>query len=86
MRLKRDYAEAHSALGRLLWQPGEPRTVTEKFDMVVSIAPGYGEAHYNRGLAAGQQGDTGRAVSEFRTALGLKPDCLGARLNLAWHV
>ena len=50
---------------------------------MLKLAPGSGEGHNLLGWVLFSQGQTADAISQFKTALRLKPDLAAAHVNLA---
>ena len=76
VRLRPDYAEAHTNLGIILAQvPGQlPHAVTE-FQSALRVTPNSARAHANLGYVLARiPGKTSEAVAEYEAALRISPD------------
>ena len=78
-------AMAHPAgcnlLGMLLIQAGAVTPALSCFDRAVALAPGFADAHCNRGVALQQLGRLDDALAAFRAALKAAPGHLNALVN-----
>lgn len=59
-----------------------PQEAISHFRRAVEIEPGYGEAHYNLGVAEGQRGQLAESALHFREAARLLPTDADAAYNL----
>ena len=60
---------------------GQPAEAIKLFDQVLRLHPGYDKAHYNRGCAHDELGDTDAAIADFSTALKVNPQYFNAYIN-----
>ncbi len=84
--LQRDPAAmAHPAgcnvLGMLLMQAGASAPALAAFDRAVALAPGFADAHSNRGVALQQLGRLEEALAAFQAALRSAPAHVNALTN-----
>ena len=82
IRLKPDLAEAHNALGAVLWQHGKADEAIAEYQAALRLNPHYAIAHYNVGLALAHQDKTEEAITELRKAVRLNPTLAIAHYNL----
>jgi tetratricopeptide (TPR) repeat protein len=75
-------AEAHTTLGILLDQSGQPQEAGPHFYEAVRLRPESPEAHNNLGAFLARQGKREEAAAQFTLSLKLKPDYAQARQNL----
>ncbi len=83
VRLKPDYAEAHSNLGSALSKLGRHEEAIAAFANAIRSAPGDGDGHYNLGNALRQAGRPHDAIASFRNAIRVAPGHYMAHYNLA---
>lgn len=77
------YAEAHEALGEVLFAEKRLFDAAGAFEQAVQVDPGLALAWYNLGYTARRLGDLPRAREAWRRYLALRPEDLDARLGLA---
>jgi tetratricopeptide (TPR) repeat protein len=82
IRLRPDYAEAHSNLGLVLIQGGDDPGGIAALREAVRISPDYAEAHANLGAALTPT-DADEAIRELEKAVALAPNAIKAQFNLA---
>jgi len=91
IRLKPDYAEAHTNLGVSLCGQGKtkeeftkefPEAIKE-YREAIRDKPGYAKPHFYLGCLLGMQGKTDEELAELRKAIRLKPDYALALIELA---
>ncbi len=73
---------AHSNLGILLFEAGQPRAALESFQRALQLRPNFPEARANLGSVYLRSGQPEEAIPHFVEALRLKPDLASARNNL----
>ncbi len=64
-------------------QAGDLPKARAAFEQVLKLAPGSAEGHNLLGWVLFSQGQTAESISQFKTALRLKPDLAAAHVNLA---
>jgi Flp pilus assembly protein TadD len=77
-------ASAYDALGAGFAERREFKCAIAAFEQALRLDPNSWATHFNLGLALLQEQDSGRAITEFRTSVKLKPDSVRARNGLAW--
>jgi len=82
LRIKPDFAEAHSNLGNVLKSLGKPEEAVASYQRALQIRPDYAEAHCNLGDALNDLGKPEEAVASYHRALQIKPDFVVAHNNL----
>jgi len=84
IRLKPDYAEAHSNLGNALAKlPGRLAEAASELELALRLKPDFAKAHNNLGsVFAKTPGRLEAAVVQFEDALRLRPDYADAENNL----
>ena len=82
LRLKPDYAVAHSNLGNVLWEQGRLEEAELCCRSALKFEPEYSSAHSNLGNVLRDQGRLEEAESSCRRAIELKPDFRKALNNL----
>lgn len=82
IRLKRDYVDAYSNLGKALLQTGALAEAIATYERIIALRPS-AEAHCNLANVFARSGRLDDAVTHFRRALTLKPDFVAAHNNLA---
>jgi len=82
LRLRPDYAEAHSNLGMALASIGRTQEAIAHYKEALRLKPGFAEAHNNLGNALNSLGLRQEAIGEFEGALRLRPDYVEAHNNL----
>jgi tetratricopeptide (TPR) repeat protein len=80
LRLKPDFAQAHSSLSYALLLADRPAAALAEARTAVQL--GYGKAHTNLGNALAQTGDLAGAIQEEKTALEFQPDSPEVEVNL----
>ena len=74
VRIKPDYAKAHTNLGVALVRVGRFREATEQYEQVLQLTPNEPSAHFNlAGTALLQLGKPADAAAQFAETLQLKP-------------
>ena len=63
-------------------QPGRLADAVRRYEEAIRLQPGYGDAHYNLGVALGKLGRPAEAMRQFAEAVRLTPDSVEARNNL----
>ena len=81
LRLKPDYAQAHSNRGVALKALGRLEEAVAAYDAALRIKPDYAEAHSNRGNALKDLGRLEEALVSYDAALRIKPDYAQAHSN-----
>ena len=76
-------AIAHSSMGVVLDEEGQPREAVAHFEEALRINPKLAHAHNNWGIALARQGRWQEALPHYEEALRLNPAYTEARLNLA---
>jgi tetratricopeptide (TPR) repeat protein len=82
IRIKPDFAEAHSNLGNALRDQGKLDEAVTAFRRAIKVRPDYAEAHSNLGLALRDQGKLDEAAAAYREAIRITPDHADAHSNL----
>ena len=82
IRLKPDYAWAHSKLGVALAGQGKVDEAVAAYRTAIRLKPDDAIAHSNLGRALAAQGKLDEAVAAYRTAIRLQPDFAVAHANL----
>lgn len=82
LRLRPDFAEAHSNLGSALRSQGRLADAVDHFREAIALDPRLAEAQNNLGVALASQGKLDEAVRHFRVAVEVNPDYGDARTNL----
>jgi tetratricopeptide (TPR) repeat protein len=86
VRLKPDYAEAHYALGTVLYWQHELAPAAHEFDIALAgdLPSAYtADAHNNLGVILAQQARCPEAAPHFAEAARLKPELTAAHVNYA---
>jgi tetratricopeptide (TPR) repeat protein len=85
LRLKPDYAEAHSYLANALAAtPGRSAEAIAHYETALRLKPGLAEAHSNLAVELAKiPGRLAEAIAHYEAALRLKPDFVEAHNNLA---
>jgi tetratricopeptide (TPR) repeat protein len=81
IRLKSDYASAHSNLCAALRAKGRLGEAIAEGQVAIRLEKNDPEAHYNLGVALGDKGRVDEAIAEYREAIRLKPDYPEAHTN-----
>ncbi len=75
LRIKPDYADAHTNLGMLLARtPGNLPQAISEFQAALTLQPQSAAAHSNLALAFSLAGRPADALSEFEASYRIKPD------------
>jgi Flp pilus assembly protein TadD len=82
LRLKPDFAEAHSNLGAALYAEGLNDAAIAEVKQALRLKPDFAEAHNGLGLILNAVGYHDAAIAEVKQALRLKPDFAEAHNNL----
>jgi tetratricopeptide (TPR) repeat protein len=82
LRIKPDYAEAHSNLGSALGQEGKLTEACEQWEAALRIKPDMAEAHYNLGFVAAHAGRTEDAIQHWEAAVRIRPKYPEVQYNL----
>jgi tetratricopeptide (TPR) repeat protein len=77
-----DPVRTHFASAQEAQQQNDYPTAEREYQAVLSVAPGFAEAHMNLGLVYQLQDQIAKAMPEFRRALQLKPQLAGANFFL----
>jgi hypothetical protein len=81
-----DAAVAHTVLGMIAWQRGEPNDGIDHLRRALAVRPDLPAAHNGFGLCLTQLGRHDEALREYEVALVLKPDHPHARFNRAMQL
>jgi len=82
LKIKPDYAEAHSNMGIALQEKGELDAAIDSYKQALKIKPDYAEAHSNMGIALKDKGELDAAIDSFKQALNINPDLAEAHSNM----
>ncbi|MBF0463231.1 MAG: tetratricopeptide repeat protein, partial [Magnetococcales bacterium] len=82
IRIKPDYAEAHSNLGNLLKELKRFKEAEASYRQALCVKPDYAEALYNLGALLNELKRFEEAEASYRQALRVKPDYAEALCNL----
>jgi tetratricopeptide (TPR) repeat protein len=82
IRIKKDYAEAHSNLGVALAAKGRLDAAINECREALRIKKDFAEAHNNLGLILQRKGQLDAAIDAFREALRIKKDYVEVHSNL----
>jgi len=74
IRLKNDYAEAHTNLGYALWLKGRVEEAIAEYREAIRLKKDLFEAHNCLAVALNKKGQMDEAIAEFREAIRLNPD------------
>ena len=80
-RVATNHPAGCNVLGMLLMQAGAAGPALGCFDKAVALAPGFADAHSNRGVALQQLGRLDEALAAYRAALSVSPGHLDALVN-----
>jgi hypothetical protein len=83
LKIKPDYAEAHSNMGAALKETGELDAAIDSYKQALKIKPDYAEAHSNMGAALQEKGELDAAIDSYKQAIKIKPDFADAHRNLS---
>lgn len=83
LRLKPDFAEAHTNLGVVLARLGNMEQAISHLSEAVRLKPDYVEGHNNLAVALERQGRLREAIYHYSEAIRLKPDYAIAHKNIA---
>lgn len=73
-----------NAWGTCAAKLGNTEAAAEAFDLALSIAPGFAQAHLNRGRASEELGELDRARTHYDKAAVIEPGAAEAHASLAW--
>ena len=76
-------ARRHDALGVAAGDAGRLEEALKEFETAAALDPGYGPAHFHRGLALERTGRTREALAAYQRALRAQPDLFEARYGLS---
>lgn len=79
--LREELAAALTDLGTVEKTAGAPGWLL-RYECALRVRPSYAQAVYNMGVAAGERGETLRAIEWYRLALGLVPGHVESACNL----
>ena len=82
LKLKPNFAEAHSNLGVALRDNGELDAAIEHYYRAIKIRPNYVDALNNLGVALKDKGELNAAIDSHQLALKLEPNCAETYYNL----
>ncbi len=82
LRIRPDYAEAHSGLGIAMMSLGDSAGAVPHLLAAVVARPGDAAAQGNLAVALSTRGDYAAAIPHFEAALRARPDDAGAHTNL----
>ena len=82
IRIRPEYAEAHSNLGIALTDKRDLDGAIKECREALSIRPDFAEAHHNMGNALYAKGDLDGAIEEYREAIKIRPNHAKAHYNL----
>jgi hypothetical protein len=82
LRLRPNYPEAHTNLGRALYELGRPAEAEASCREALRLRPNYPEAHNDLGNALYGLGRPAEAAASYREALRLRPNYPEAHTNL----
>jgi tetratricopeptide (TPR) repeat protein len=82
IRMKPDYAPAHTNLGNALKSAGRLEDAIKAYTRAVELDPTLAQAHFNLGKARADAKDFEGAATEYRRAIAIKPDYAEAHGNL----
>lgn len=68
--------------GVMLANAGDYQGALTYYDKALELYPDIAETHYNRAVALEHLGMREQAISEYKTAIGLDPNLIEARMNL----
>jgi predicted O-linked N-acetylglucosamine transferase (SPINDLY family) len=74
LRIKPDYADAHSNLGFAFMKQGNLDKAAASFQDALRVKPDFAEVHHNLGLVWRKQGKHGQALASFRQAVRFRPN------------
>ena len=75
-------AQAHFEAAQRAQQEKDYSTAEREYQAVLSLAPGFAEAHMNLGLVYQLENRVPEAIGEFRRALKIRPSLIGANFFL----
>jgi spermidine synthase len=84
VRLAPSYTEAHTLLGDVLLERGQPDQAILQYSATLDIEPRNPIATHNMGNALAAQDKIGEAIQYFSKAIELNPDYVEALNSLAW--
>jgi len=82
LKIKPDYAEAHSNMGTALKDKGELDAAIDSYKQALKVKPDLAEAHSNMGTALNDKGEPDAAIDSYKQALKIKPDNADAHYNM----
>lgn len=83
LRLRPDYAEAHTNYAILLRSRGEQAEAARHYQEALTVRPDYPEAHYNYAAMLATRGSVRGSMEHYREALRLRADYVDAHHGLA---
>jgi tetratricopeptide (TPR) repeat protein len=83
IKLKPDFAQAHTNLSLALLAQGKYRAAEAACRKAIDLQPDLAEAYDNLGIALASQGQHGAAEAAYRKAIDLQPDFVPTYFNLA---
>jgi predicted O-linked N-acetylglucosamine transferase (SPINDLY family) len=83
IKLKPDFAKAHSNRGNALLELKKPEAAVLSYDKAIALNSNYAEAYSNRGNALRELRHLAGAIANYKKAIELKPDFFEAYSNLA---
>jgi adenylate cyclase len=88
LRLKPDFANAHSIKGHLLMHLNKPEEAISEAKKAILLAPGNSWGHFHLGFIYMETGHPREAAEAFEETLRIKPDDLTSHYNLAlqYHI
>jgi Flp pilus assembly protein TadD len=86
LRVKPDFANAHTNIGYVLTLQGNLNEAVVHFAEALRLDPHSAKAHYYLGQVLTQKGKINEALTHYEEALRLKPDWFELMNNLAWFL
>lgn len=89
LRLKSDYADAHSNLGFAFMKRGDLDRAAASYQNALRVKPDFAEVHNSLGLVLRRQGKHAQALASFQEAARLKPqffDAWNSIGDLCWEM
>lgn len=78
-----EYGPAHNNLGKVYYRQKDWYRAAWEFEHAGKLLPRHAEPRNNLGLVLEQTGELDRAIDHYRAAVGLDPDQVAYRANLA---